>query len=441
MKFSNYNLIFKDDSIPEGKNILCNTFSGATFLINDEIKSAIEAKTLSVIGQEDIEIFCNAGVLLENDSVDEARIHNYFYNKEKFDNNVLSLTILLTMACNLRCVYCYEGAGILSNATLTDEIRDNLFDFIKEQAETRRSKMVVLWLFGGEPLLYLKDNVAFLEKVKRYFEETDRIFETHTVTNGILCNQDNLKILERFNCKSIQITLDGVADIHDKRRVYVDGRGSFEEVMQGIRNVVYSYPLCNPIIRINIDRTNVDRTYELLELLEKEGLNGCYIDFGIVKGSTASCASYQGNCFYEEELGDILLPLWRKTKELGFEINTNPNRKYLYCGLYSDSAFTIAPTGDIYKCWDFVNDEEHRIATIGKDGAVINTTYAYYDWMTRNPYEIEECRECVYLPACGGGCVGASFKDKQQYHAAGCYKIKGVIEKQIMERFREEINA
>lgn len=441
MKFSDYNLMIEDESIPEGKVILCNLFSGATFLIDKAMKAKIEFKNTESLSDEDIEDFCNAGVLLKDDNIDEARIHSYYYEKQKFDNGTLSLTILLTMACNLRCIYCYEGAGVLSNATLTDEIRNNIFDFIKEQAETRRSKNIVLWLFGGEPLLYLKENVEFLQKVQNYCQETGKMFETHTVTNGILCNKENLEILERFNCRSIQITLDGVAEIHNTRRIYADGRGSYDEVLQGIKNVVNCYSLCNPVIRINIDKTNINRTYELLELLKEQGLTGCYVDYGIVKGTTASCASYQSNCFREEELGDVLQPLWRKTKELGFEINTDPSKKFLHCGLYSDSAFTISPTGDIYKCWDFVNEEEHRVATIGEGGAVINTSYAYFDWMTRNPYEIEECRKCVYLPACGGGCVGTSFSEKKDYHSSGCYKVKGVIEKQIIERFKEGLYA
>ena len=168
MKFSDYNLMIEDESIPEGKVILCNLFSGATFLIDAETKNKIDSKNAESLSDEDIEDFCNAGVLLKDDNIDEARIHSYYYEKQKFDNGTLSLTILLTMACNLRCVYCYEGAGVLSNATLTDEIRNNIFDFIKEQAETRRSKSVVLWLFGGEPLLYLKDNVEFLQKVQDY---------------------------------------------------------------------------------------------------------------------------------------------------------------------------------------------------------------------------------------------------------------------------------
>jgi len=441
MKFSKHNLVISDSELGFDKYLLCNTFSGATFLIDKEMKNKVENEVIEGIDQEVIEQFVASNILLEDEKIDEARIHSYFYNKEKFDNSVLSLTILLTMACNLRCIYCYEGAGEVSNEFLNDQTRDNLFEFIKTQAEMRRSKTVSLWLFGGEPLLDLAANVSFLEKVQSYCVESGKQFVTHTVTNGILCDKKNLEILERFNCQSIQITLDGVKEIHDTRRIYKSGKGSFDEVLTGIRNVVELYPLCNPVIRINIDKTNVDRTHELLEFLSGENLNVCSIDFGIVKGTTAACASYQGNCFYETEVGEILYPLWEKTKQLGFQIYTNPFRRNLYCGLYSDSSFTIVPNGDIYKCWDFVNDEQHRVARIGENGEVIDTTYSYFDWMTRNPYEIEECRECAYLPACGGGCVGSSFSEKQQYHAAGCYKIKGVLEKQILERFKGEINA
>ena len=441
MKFSRYNLIIPDESLPEDMFLLCNTFSGATFLIDSSLKEHIEKRNLSALEKDTIEQFISANILIENDDIDEARIHSYFCNKEKFDNSVLSLTILLTMGCNLRCIYCYEGAGEVSNESLNDETRSNIFDFIRTQAEYRRSRIVSIWLFGGEPLLDFKSNIPFLEKVQNFCRETDREFFTHIVTNGILCNRENLKILEKLNCQTIQITLDGVKEVHDKRRIYKNGKGSFDEVLAGIKNVKKHYPLCDPIIRINIDKTNVDRTRELLQFLHDERLNSCSLDFGIVKGTTAACASYKGNCFCEHELGDILYKLWGMAKQLGFPIYTNPTRRNMYCGLYSDSSFTIMPNGDLYKCWDFVNEEKHRVARIGEGGQVTDTTYAYFDWMTRNPYEIAECRECAYLPACGGGCVGVSFMEKQQYHASGCYKMKGVLEKQIIERFKGELDA
>lgn len=439
MKYSKYNLVISDDSLPAGKCLVCNTLSGATFLSDVSAAKAISEKDLHAFDSETKKQFIDSGIIIEDNSYDETRVFSYFYEKEKFDNSVLSLTILLTMSCNLRCVYCYEGAGEVSNESLSSETRDNLFDFIKLQAESRRSSIVSLWLFGGEPLLTLSANVGFLDRVKQFCDETDREFVTQIVTNGILCTDENLDILERYNCQYVQITLDGVKEIHDSRRIYKNGKGSFDEVLSGIKKVVARKGLNNPVIRINIDKTNLSKTFELLDFLHREGLSVCPVDFGIVKGSTESCASYKSNCFLEEELGDILYPLWKEAESRGFSVSLSPFRRYLYCGLYSDSSFTIAPNGDIYKCWDFVNEEKHRIARLGTNGQVIDTTYAYFDWMTRNPFSIPECKNCAYLPVCGGGCVGASYCDKNNYHSAGCYKMKGVFEKQILERFKYEL--
>lgn len=439
MKYSKYNLVISDDSLSAGKCLVCNTLSGGTFLVDLSVAESITRKDFSAFDEEKKKQFLDAGIIISDDSYDEARVFSYFYEKERFENSVLSLTILLTMSCNLRCVYCYEGAGEKSNESLSSATRDNLFDFIKTQAESRRSSMVSLWLFGGEPLLTLSDNISFLDRVKQFCHETKREFVTQIVTNGILCTDQNLDILERYNCQYVQITLDGLKEIHDSRRIYKSGKGSFDEVLAGIKRIVARDGLNNPIIRINIDKTNISKTFQLLDFLKQEGLSICPVDFGIVKGSTESCASYKSNCFLEEELGDILYPLWKGAESRGFSVFLSPFKRYLYCGLYSDSAFTIAPNGNIYKCWDFVNEEKHRIARLGIGGEVIDTTYAYFDWMTRNPYNIDECRNCVYLPVCGGGCVGATYCDQNNYHSSGCYKIKGVFEKQVLERFKDEL--
>ena len=55
----------------------------------------------------------------------------------------------------------------------------------------------------------------------------------------------------------------------------------------------------------------------LLVYLSEEKLNGCYIDFGIVKGTTKACSSYTGNCFVENELGEILDGLWEELESMG----------------------------------------------------------------------------------------------------------------------------
>lgn len=436
MKFSLYNLIISDEELPQNKFLLCNTFTGETFLIERKTKEIIENNDLESLDENYVKKFIEAGVIIENDDYDEALIHKYLHEKEKFGSNVLNLTILLTMACNLRCIYCYEAAGIISNASLTDAVRKNIFEFIKMQLSMRGCNHLAIWLFGGEPLLNFESNYLFLDEIQVYCNKNEIEFSTYIVTNGTLLKPSYLEKLKQYNCRYIQITLDGIKEIHDQRRIGINGEGSFDETLRGIHLVTADEDLDNPIIRINIDKSNLDETINLLKFLKEESLDCCSIDFGVVKGDTPSCASYTGNCFLEEELGKVLEPLWKKSLELGFNVSISPMKRNMFCGLFSDSSFTITPSGDVYKCWDFVNIEKHRIGRIGEGGQFTDTTNAYYQWMTRNPYDIEECRSCVYLPACGGGCGGISYSHYGEYNKPGCYKVKSVFEKQIVNKFK-----
>lgn len=341
---------------------------------------------------------------------------------------------MLTQDCNLRCVYCYEGAGEIAKGALDDETRENIYKFILNQVEMRRSDLVYIILFGGEPLLNFGDNIEWLDKIKQYCEENGKKFVTSIVSNGILFNDMIMDKLSEYNCEGIQITLDGIKEIHDKRRIYKNGKGSFDEVIEGIKKVHNCNKLPNPVIRINIDKTNLEATHELLQYLYNEGLSDCTIDYGIVKDTTKACAAYSDNCFKDEELGDILDDLWADMKTIGYsQERKSPEKRAMFCGMYNDSSFTITPKGDVYKCWDHVGYEEHRMGKINEEGLLSDIQYAYYDWMTFSPLDIEECKECKYLPVCGGGCGSIGYNESKTYHSKGCFKVKGVFERELYD--------
>lgn len=196
--------------------------------------------------------------------------------------------------------------------------------------EQRKSKVLSVVLFGGEPLLNFEQNVKWLDQIKQYCDMNNIVFVTTLITNGILINEYVMNKLIEYNCQTIQITLDGLKEIHDSRRKYKDGRGSFDEVLNGIRMIYNNAKLNNPVIRINIDKTNIDEVKRLLVYLSEEKLNGCYIDFGIVKGTTKACSSYTGNCFVENELGEILDGLWEELESMGFDYNINPQKNSFF---------------------------------------------------------------------------------------------------------------
>ena len=436
-KFSQYNIFINKE---EKMFYLFNSNTGATFLIDEDVKNRIEDNDIASFTEEEIKVYEDTGVIVKND-VDESRLFSYLYNKQKFNNDILSITMLLTYECNLRCVYCYEGAGEVIKGSLDNNTRERIFRFIKKQLDERGSKVLSMVLFGGEPLLDFSSNYEWLDEIKAYCEKNGKRFVTSIVSNGVLLSEEVIDKLKFYNCESVQITLDGVKAVHDARRIYKDGRGSFDEVMRGIKLLYNDNEIDNPVIRINIDKNNIQDVKELLGYLKSEGLQGCFIDFGVVKGTTNACSSYTGNCFIEEELGDILDDLWNMLEDYGFNYNANPQKKNMFCGLFGDAAFTISPFGEIYKCWDHVGMDNHLMGKIDDDGNLIDVTYKYVDWMSHNPTEIEECHSCKYLPACGGGCASVSYAKDQTYHSNGCYKVKGVVEKQVNRLMKKRLGA
>ncbi len=435
MKFSKYNLIFEDK---EKKHILFNTLSGHSFYVSDDIVIAITEGDPTALDFATQKSFTNYGIIID-DHIDETRLFSYFHNKSKFASPSVSATVLLTWACNFSCVYCFEGAGETTNV-MTQESADKFIRFMIRLAETRNAKSMYINLFGGEPLVNIIQGFYILENLKKYCDSHGISLFCGIITNGSLITSEIIDKLLYYNCTMVQITLDGTKDVHDARRPYKNGKGSFDDIICAIKLLSKVSNKLRTIIRINIDKTNTTEAVNLLRYLGNngEGLTMCGIDFGIVRGSTSACSAYSGNCYIDYEIGDVLEYLWNEAEKQGFLMHTNPFQRWMYCGLYSDGQYTVTPDCNVYKCWEHAGMDEHRMGEIGDDGSLVNVSFALYDWMSKNPLEDKDCRECVYLPACGGGCGVVSYNETGTYHAKGCFKVKGVLEKQI-QRFALEV--
>lgn len=432
MKYSQYNLICNDKT--SNRAILFNTLTGHSFYITDDIVEMVKQGDVSSLDESTRNLFVRHGILI-NDNVDELRYFSYYHNKSKFSSDTVSATVLLTWACNFSCVYCFEGAGNVVNS-MSEADADRFVLFMKRSASEQRARNMHITLFGGEPLVNIKRGFYILEKLNAYCVENGMRFTCGIVTNGSLFTQEIIEQLIKYNCISVQVTLDGTQEIHDKRRPYKNGLGSFYDIINSLKMLENYYHSLRTVIRINVDKANIEETKKLLFFLGKDGINltKCGVDFGIVRGSTAACSAYSGNCFSDHEIGDLLERLWLEAENQGFSLRTLPMQRWMYCGLYSDNQYTITPDCGVYKCWEHAGIEEHLMGRLDENGAIINMQFAFFNWMSKNPLENSQCRECVYLPACGGGCGVISYNESGDYHSSGCFKVKGVLEKQI-QRF------
>ncbi len=432
MKYSQYNLICRDQNAD--KNILFNTLTGHSFYISDNIAEIVNKEDVESLDETTKKSFIKYGILI-NDNVDELRYFAYYHNKSKFNSSSVSATVLLTWACNFACIYCFEGAGEVVKS-MTEADADRFIMFMKRSAIEQRANNMHITLFGGEPLVNINRGFYILERLQSYCVENNIKFSCGIVTNGSLFTREIIEKLISYNCISVQVTLDGMQEIHDKRRPYKNGHGSFHDIIKALKMLDRYHQSLRTVIRINVDKTNVEETKQLLFFLGKDGerLTKCGIDFGIVRGSTAACSAYSGNCFVDHEIGDLLEMLWVEAEIQGFSIRAFPMQRWMYCGLYSDSQYTITPDCGVYKCWEHAGIDKHLMGRLDENGAISEVQFAFFNWMSKNPLENKQCRECVYLPACGGGCGVISYNETGDYHSSGCFKVKGVLEKQI-QRF------
>lgn len=425
MKFSKYNIFTEI----EDYHLLTNTYTGSIFKVDEETKDIIVNERLKSLSDDYIKIYFDKGIIISDDR-DEFKELEYSKIKTKFVYDSLNLTLLLTNNCNFKCIYCFQGHE-RNNLFLEECTSNNILEFIKSYMNYNKNiKKIHITLFGGEPLLNITKQESFLDNINIFCKENDLLFTTGIITNGSLINNTTINILKKHNCKYIQITLDGIEKIHNSRRMYNDGRGSFFDVMDGIKNVYNESELPNPSIRINIDKKNISTIPNLIEILNNENLNECFISLALVRSSENNNV-YEDNSLSEKELKGLFIPIWTQLLKLNFNFNTKPNRITLFCGAYAENFFTIDTDGKIYKCWDLVGNDTYCVGDINDKEQLIKQT-KYIDWIMRDNNDVNKCKSCSYLPVCGGGCANISYERYKDINKEACFENKWLYHDQVL---------
>ncbi len=159
-------------------------------------------------------------------------------------------------------------ALFLVDRFVNDDVIEGFVNYINKNSNGRKTRVT---FFGGEPLL----NIKAIEKVSEKLKNID--YEFSIVTNGSLLTENIADKLYNYGLRYVQITLDGPENVHDKRRYFDDGRGSFNIIM---KNLKYAQNIFNVVLRINIDYSNENENEieTLLESLKINGINNVRID-------------------------------------------------------------------------------------------------------------------------------------------------------------------
>lgn len=133
------------------------------------------------------------------------------------------LALDITNKCNFRCKHCFNSSGDESVYCFEDELSDNeVLEFSRELCKLGLSQICIC---GGEPTL----RIELVYKVIEMLKKND--IDVNMVSNGYLITGKIAKKLKEVGINSLQISVDGLGQIHDDFR---NMPGSYQHAIAAI---------------------------------------------------------------------------------------------------------------------------------------------------------------------------------------------------------------
>ncbi|MGC1303732.1 MAG: radical SAM protein [Caulobacteraceae bacterium] len=344
--------------------------------------------------------FLSAGVLVESDIDEVARFGNNF-DERRASPDFLAITIATTLACNLGCTYCFQGANKPSG-NLDDATTKGVVKYLDTNIDGL-TRLAVTW-YGGEPLMNQRAIKDISKALRERCAEHDINYSSSIITNGYLLTPAVADMLVENGVTSAQITIDGVGETHDVMRPHISGRGSFSRIMANVRDVLAQSNLYLAL-RITLSEINKESVEQLLQLLDDDELKGTgrlSVYFAPVEAITSDCASAEAQSLKKAEYAKLEIDLIAKAVRLGLA-RLSPTMPLLsLCQALHPKSIVITPSGDVHKCWDTVQDPEKAVGRLASGDS---TDFSQDRWLSWTPLKSSVCSSCRILPLCGGGCA------------------------------------
>lgn len=173
---------------------------------------------------------------------------------------LLSIELEFTKKCNLRCLYCYSGAG----EPAEDELDLNELKAVILQAKELGAKKIIL-LGGGEPLMF--EGVA---EIVKYIDSLG--LEQALFTNGTLITAGTARLLFE---KKVSVIVKSNSLKPEVQDMLAGVKGVFKGIRRGLRLLMEAgYPANGTVLGIQtiICRQNIDELLPMWIWAREEGI-------------------------------------------------------------------------------------------------------------------------------------------------------------------------
>ena len=427
MKISVYTFPFRDGE----ECYLYNTLSNALMEVgaDDYLRVETAASEGFPVGRGDFDEELYAA-LLENNFITESDRDDFLTYKsvimrQRSQRDSMHLTLAPTMDCCFRCHYCFEKYK--EKKYMTPEVMDGVVKYATAFPDLRGIR--ITW-FGGEPLMALPQMEEFH---RRLTEKWSGRLSSNIITTGYHIDREAVRVLKAVGVSSVQITLDGMRETHNRVK-HLDGCDDvFGRVLDNIGLLTLEAPEIHTVVRVNLTRTNAGEYVPLYRMLTERfrGRTNFSVSpaFVLDRGASEAAAETRPELFGHRQRSRFILGLAREgipSPFVGY-----PERFFTECAIRNDMAVSFDPEGYMYKCWEVIGNKEYAVGRLDSEGRLVETnrTLLNRQLYGADPVENKTCSACRYLPVCNGGCplqrIENEFEGKKN---CLCTHYKGYME-------------
>lgn len=332
------------------------------------------------------------------------------YSKADGKSPIKSMCLNVAHDCNLRCKYCFASTGDFGGGRklMPYETGKAALDFLVANSASRHNLEVDF--FGGEPLMNFEVVKRIVEYGRSIEKANNKHFRFTVTTNGILLDDEKIDFINR-EMNNVVLSIDGRREINDALRPHVDGRGSYDEIINKYKKLVERRGDGEYYVRGTYTRKNLDFASDVLHLAD-EG-------FDQISVEPVVCAENSPYSLRKEDLPKILSEyerlaiafIERKKEGRGFnffhfmiDLDGGPCIHKLLRGCGCGNEYVaVTPEGDIYPCHQFVGQSDMLMGNLKTQTGIFESDQKT-QFAKANIFTKKGCRDCFARYFCSGGC-------------------------------------
>jgi len=339
----------------------------------------------------------------------------------------------LASRCNLKCTYCYwfrDKSVYEKPKKIKDEIVDFFLDKLQKHINKYKLTDITISFHGGEPMLYgKKKTIQLCEKIKNIKVNN---LTLAMQTNGTFIDQEWCDIINKYGI-GVGISVDGI--LHDKNRIFLNGRGSLSETINGI-NLMKKNNINFGVLSVYDDE--IKDAQKFVDFFKKLNLHEFDILIPDVNHDYENIPQISN--FYND-----LFNIYLKDKDLKIRFFDQVVKSF-----YHNNSMEVNILGDVnhglFKHMVTINTDgsiepEDSIRTSGykacettKNVRTHNLDTLLNDDKIQNMYQSaqlpKECEPCIWKKVCAGGDFTHRYSSKTQDYSKKtpyCNQLKNIF--------------